>query len=142
MKKIMLGLALSSGLILTAVSCKSPAAKVENAQDNVKEAQSDLDEANKNYIVEVEKFRKASNDSIQANEKSIQEFKERVEKEKRADRAKYEKEIARLEEKNTDMKKRMDDFKADSKEKWEDFKTAFNHDMFELHQSFRKLTGE
>jgi len=122
-------------------SCKSPAEKVEKAQNNVNEAQADLNQANSDYLADMEKFREATADSIRANDKSIIAFKARIEKEKKEARADYRKKIAALETENTDMKKRMDDFRTDSKEKWEAFKVSFSFDMHQLGDKFRKLTG-
>jgi F0F1-type ATP synthase membrane subunit b/b' len=142
MKKSVTILGMSVILIgLAWASCKTPAEKVENAQNNVNEAQADLNQANSDYQADMEKFRKATADSIEANNKSIIAFKARIEKEKKETREEYRKKIAALETENTDMKKRMDDFKADSKEKWEAFKLSFSKDMHELGDKFRKLTG-
>lgn len=51
-------------------------------------------------------------------------------------KANYDKKIAELEQKNSDIKKRMDDYKAKDKENWAAFKIEFSHDMDELGNSF------
>ena len=61
-------------------------------------------------------------------------------KDKKQAKAEYKEKIAKLEQKNTDMKRRMDDYKSDSQEQWESFQREFNHDMDELGNSLKDLT--
>lgn len=141
MKKSILVIAASTfitGAILT--SCNTSAEKVENAQNNVTEANKDLDKANKEYLADIENYKKETADKIAANDQSITEFNVRIENEKKEAKADYKKKIAELEQKNSDMKKKMDDYKAEGKEKWEIFKTEFSHDMDELGNAFKDLT--
>lgn len=141
MKKIILGLVASTfiaGVIFT--SCNTPAEKVENAQENVTEANTDLDTANAQYLADIENYKKETADKITANDQSIAEFKARIQEEKKEAKADYKKKIAELEQKNTDMKKKMDDYKVEGKEKWETFKAEFTHDMDELGKAFKDLT--
>lgn len=121
-------------------SCTTPAEKVENAQTNVAEAKKDLALANQEYLTEIESYRKETADKITANDKSIADFKARVAKEKKDVKADYEKQIAELEQKNSDMKKRLDEYKADSKEQWVKFKTEFGADMDNLGKAFKGFT--
>ena len=118
-------------------SCNTPAEKVENAQTNVAEAKKDLALANQEYLVEIENYKKETAVIITANDKSIAEFKARVATEKKAVKADYDKQIAELEQKNTDMKKRLDEYKAESKEQWGTFKTEFGADMNNLGKAFK-----
>lgn len=137
MKKLILVLAAFTfiiGAIIT--SCNTPAEKVDNAEKNVLEANEDLDKANKEHLADVEKYRKESADKIAANEKSIADFKARIAHEKKDAQVAYLKEIAVLEQKNTDLKKKIDAFKADGKEQWEKFKVEFSKDMDELGTAF------
>lgn len=126
-----------AGSFLT--SCTTPAEKVENAQTNVEEAKKDLSLANQEYLVEIENYRKEEALKITANEQSIADFKTRVAKEKKDVKADYEKQIAELEQKNSDMKKKLDDYKANSKEEWVKFKTEFGADMNNLGQAFKEF---
>lgn len=118
-------------------SCNTPAEKVDNAQTNVVEAKKDLALANKEYLMEVENYKKETQMVITANDQSIADFKARVAKEKKDVKADYEKQIAELEKKNSDMKKRLDEYKADSKEHWEKFRTEFGADMNNLGKAFK-----
>ena len=121
-------------------SCNTPAQKVENAQENVKEAKEDLNAANDAYLADIESYRKETADKIEANNKSIAEFNARIEKEKLTAKEDYAKKISLLQQRNTDLKKKLDDYKADSKEKWQAFKAELSHDMDELAQSFKDFT--
>jgi phosphoenolpyruvate-protein kinase (PTS system EI component) len=127
MKKIMITTiagTLLSAAILT--SCNSPAKKVENAQENVTEAKEDLAEANKEYREDMEKYRLETAEKIEANNKSLAEFNDRIKSQKMTAQADYKKKIA--------------EHNADGKENWENFKTEFNRDMEELGKAFKDLT--
>lgn len=133
MKKSILLLAVSTMIIGSSLtSCSSSAEKVENAEEKVTEANIDLDKANKEYLEEVVQYRVEKAESIAANEKSIVEFKARIEKDKKGARVEYLAKIAELEKKNTDMKYKMDNYKEEGKEKWVIFRDEFTRDMLEL----------
>jgi F0F1-type ATP synthase membrane subunit b/b' len=141
MKKSILAIVASffvAGAILT--SCNTSAEKVENAQNNVKEANKDLDKANQEYLEDVENYRKETASKISANYQSIVDFNAKIEHETKKVKANYKKKITELEQKNTDMKKKMDDYKIEGKENWEKFKAEFSHDMDELGKAFKDLT--
>lgn len=133
-------LLVSQFVIIGLLACSSPAEKVQDAEQDVIEANSALDEANEDYMLEIEKYRLETEAKIEANRKSIAEFNARKENEKTIAKAEYKAKIAALEAQNTDMKKRMDDYKAEGKSNWELFKTEFNHDMEELGKAFKDLT--
>jgi len=142
MKKsvLLLASAFAVGTILT--SCSSPAEKVEHAQENVIEANIELDKANKDYKIDMENYRKETRDQIAENDKSIAEFKVRIEHYKKEAKAEYEKQVDLLEKKNKEMKMRMDDYKADGQDKWETFKAEFGQSMNELGKSIKDLTSK
>jgi chromosome segregation ATPase len=121
-------------------SCNSPAQKLEAAQENVKDANKDLDKANEAYLKEIEDYRKESAAKISANDKSIAAFNARIENEKKEVRDEYKKKIAELEQKNTDVKKRLDGYKADGKDNWANFKQEFSRDMDALGKALKDLT--
>lgn len=130
-------------LLITATfltSCDSPAQKLGAAQENVKDANKDLDEANEAYLDEIEAYRKESAAKISANDKSIAAFNARIENEKKEVRDEYKRKIAELEQKNTDVKKRLDEYKADGKDNWATFKLEFSHDMDALGKALKDLT--
>lgn len=121
-------------------SCNTPAQKVENAQDNVAAAKDDLTKANEEYLADIEVYRQVTADKIAANNKSITEFNARTENKKEAAKSDYQRKVAELEQKNSDLKKKLDDYKAEGKNNWEQFKVEFNSDMDELGEAFKNLT--
>lgn len=129
---------LVSGAIFT--SCSTPAEKVEKAENNVVQANNELDSANKAYLADVASFKKENEEKIEANNKSIAEFNQRIADQKATAKADYKIKIAELEKKNTDMKKKMDDYKEDGRDNWTKFKAEFSHDMDELGKAFKNLT--
>lgn len=140
MKKTLLIVAAAvmvSGALIT--GCESKGEKVENAKSDVQVANQNLDQANEEYLAEIEAYRKETNDKILANDKALAEFKTRIALQKREARADYQAKIDELEHKNTDMKKQMDDYKADGKDKWITFKADFGKSMDGLGQSFKDL---
>jgi phosphoenolpyruvate-protein kinase (PTS system EI component) len=140
MKKSILTLAtitcLASGLL---TSCNTPAEKVADAQNTVDAANQDLDQANREYLADVETYRKEASEKIAANEKSIAEFNARMANEKSEAKAAYQEKINAIEQKNSDMKKKMDEYKAEGKDQWEKFKLEFSRDMDELGNAFKNL---
>ena len=143
MKKSISAIAASlfvAGVILT--SCNTSAEKVENAQNNVTEANKDLDKANQEYLADVENYRKETAGKIAANYQSIVDFNAKIEHETKKTKATYKKRITELEQKNTGMKKKMDDYKADGNEKWQLFKTEFSKGMDEIGKSLKDLTAK
>jgi hypothetical protein len=133
-------LAFTVGAILS--GCETSAEKVAKAEINLNQANKDLDEAQEEYVADIENYRKETDEKIIANQKSMAEFETRVSNEKKEDRNDYNKKIIALQQENTDMKKRMDDYKADGKEKWELFKADFTKGMNDIGESLRDLTAE
>jgi phosphoenolpyruvate-protein kinase (PTS system EI component) len=124
----------------TLIGCNTPAEKVADAQNTVDAANQDLDQANREYLADVEKYRKEASEKIATNEKSIAEFNARMANEKSEAKAAYQQKITAIEQKNSDMKKKMDEYKAEGKDQWEKFKIEFSHDMDELGNAFKNLT--
>lgn len=135
MKKTILTIATTAMIITGAafISCNTPT-------ENLEDAKAKYEEANHEYIKDMEKFRTETNKAIETNNLSIAEFKSRIELEKKEAKADYIKKIDDLEKKNTDIKKRLDDYKAAGKESWEKFKEEFIKDMENLGQAFIDLS--
>lgn len=126
---------------------QAPDKKSEKARENLQEkqkdvveAKQDLKEAQKDSVTEYQKFKKEQEVRIADHQKSITEFKARIAKEKKKNRAEYEKKIAALEQKNTDLRKNLDDYKEAGKDKWDSFTKKFNHDMDALGKSLKDFT--
>jgi len=127
---------------------QAPDKKATKARENLQEAnkdvvnaKKDLKEAKKDSVSEYDKFRKDSEVKIKNNEKSIAEFKAKIAKQKKDLKAKNEKKLAVLEDKNNILKAKLDTYnKEESKDKWNKFKKEFTHDMNELGKAFKDLT--
>ncbi|MBC7411219.1 MAG: hypothetical protein H7331_02030 [Bacteroidia bacterium] len=126
-------------VMATYTSCKTPAEKVDKAEEKVIEANQNLEIATNDYLVDIEKYKIETANKIAANDKSIADIKVKVLSQKEDVRDKYVKRIEKLERKNTDLKKRMDDYKASGKENWEHFKLEFKSDMDDLGKSFQNV---
>jgi peptidyl-tRNA hydrolase len=148
MKKTMLILLttiVTSGVVMMScdsseVKAKKAAEKVQVANAEAEKAALELKNAEQVLIDEYNQFKKESEAKIIAHNKSVAEFRKRVAKEKKENRAKYEAKLTELENKNSDLKKKLDGYKADGIEKWNQFKNEFNRDMEALGKSFSDLT--
>lgn len=114
--------------------------KEKKANTDIASPQMEIDKANAAYAEEVAEFKKEAADRIAANDKIAADFKQRVKSEKAEVKADYNKKIAELERKNTDMKKAIEEYKMESEDTWESFKSEFNHDLDELGSAFNDLT--
>ena len=142
MKNSISTLAVSILLVAFALfsGCRSSEKKVDEAQEDVTEANKALDEANAEYLADVEAYRREKADVIAANDSSILALKLKIANEKKDVKADYDKKITELEQKNRDLKMKMDNYNDEGKEKWESFKREFNHDMDELGNALKGIT--
>lgn len=128
------------------VGCLSSGEKVEAARDNVKDANESVQianqELNKAKQDSILQFRKEAVKRINMNKKSIADFKLKIAKENKVVKAKNEKKLAELEERNNKLEKSLSDYKEDGQEKWSDFKIEFNHDLDELGKAFSNLSNK
>lgn len=124
------------------LSCKNSADKVEDAKEEVIIANENLMNENEAFLAEIEDYKMKTAEDIATNEKSLADFNNRIANQKNVAKSEYDKKIANLNQKNTDMKKRMDDFKSDSKENWETFESQFNIEMEKLGSEIRDLTSK
>ena len=128
---------ISTGAILS--SCNSSAEKLENAEQNVKEASLELNEAHREFLADIEKFKKEVAARIAANQEQIDDFKEKISNENKAAKAIYKEKIAVLEKRNSALEEKMEAYDEDGEEKWAKFKAEFNSDMDELGKAFAGL---
>jgi hypothetical protein len=138
MKKSVLILS-ACALIVTAAltNCGPRSKKVDEAQNKMDSINT---KAKEEYLDDIKTFRKDVDEQIAANDRSIAEFRSKMKQQKRKINADYENKIAKLEQKNADLKKRIDEYKAEGKESWDKFKAEFDHDMSELGKAFKDLT--
>ena len=108
-----------------------------DAKEDVGIANQELNQALKDSIQD---FRKKTEEQLIANEKSLALYKEKIAKENKEYKAEYEKEWAKLNEKNKEMKARLENYNEEKDGNWEKFKTEFNSDMKDLGNAFKNLT--
>jgi len=118
---------------------KTSEQKVETAKEDVKDAKQELKAAQTEYLAEWQTFKREAEQTIAANEKRIDAFKEKMEKAGPKFRAKYSKEVAVLEQKNLDLKKKLEEYKDGGQSNWEEFKTNFKHDMDAMGKTMEDL---
>jgi hypothetical protein len=141
MKKSIVQFVVSAcSIAFIAIGCSSPAEKVENAQEQVVEANNNLDTAIKNYQADINAYRIETANRIAANELAIAKFNVKIANEKKEAKADYLKKIAALEKRNTEMKVRLQDYKDDGDSKWKTFKAEFGKEMDDLGKSIKDLT--
>jgi hypothetical protein len=140
MKKSIVQFAVSAcSVAFIAIGCSSPAEKVEKAQEQVVEANNNLDTAIKNYQADINAYRIETANRIAANELAIANFNEKIANEKKEAKADYLKKIAALEKRNADMKIKLAEYKEDGDDKWKTFKAEFNKEMDDLGKSIKDL---
>jgi hypothetical protein len=129
---------LMAGTLLTGCE-KTSKQKVEGAKENLGEAKQDLKDAQAEYLADWQTFKTESEIKIEANEKRIVAFKEKMEKAGSKAKAEYSKEVAVLEQKNLELKKRLEEYKDEGQSKWEEFKTNFKKDMDGIGKTIEDL---
>jgi hypothetical protein len=83
--------------------------------------------------------RKTMKNIIEANEKRIDAFKEKMEEAGLKVKANYNNEMAVLEKKNRNLKKKLEEYKDEGQRKWKKFKTNFKHDMDGIGKTMKDL---
>jgi len=138
MKKIIFTIAIMVSMVFSMfIGCQSSSKKIDNAQENVVKANEELYQALKDSI---QQFRTVTQAKLIANEKQLAEYKVKIANEKKANKIKYETELAKMVKKNNELKVKLENYNEEGDEKWESFKTEFNRDMDELGKAFKDLT--
>ena len=125
--------------ILSAGCGKTSEQKIDIVKENARDAQRSWHEVQHEYSSDWQTFERESDQAIDANEKRIEAFKEKMDKAGFKVRAKYSKDIAALEQKNHDMRKKLKKYQDEGPIKWEEFKTNFNHDMDAIGKTMKDL---
>ena len=118
---------------------KTSEQKVEIIKENARDAQRSWHDAQTEYSSDWKTFLSESDQAINTNEKRIDAFKEKMDKAGFKVRAKYNKDVAALEQKNNEMKKKLKEYKDEGPIKWEEFKTNFKHDMDGIDKTMKDL---
>jgi len=127
-----------AGMLLTGCG-KTTEQKLDKAKEGVGDATQELKNARAEYLAEWENFKRESEAAIEANAKRIDAFKAKMDTATPAVKAKYDKQVAVLEQRNRDLKKKLDDYKDEGQGKWEEFRTNFKRDMDDLGKTMTDL---
>jgi hypothetical protein len=130
--------ALFSMAFLTA--CSSSSEKLEDAKEDVTEANEKLDEAETAYMNDIEEYKKETAAKIAANDQMIADFQVLSEKEKKANSAEYQKKVMELKTENEAMRSKMENYTAQGNEQWVEFKKEFGNDMVELGRALNDFS--
>lgn len=123
--------AITSIAVVTFSSCQTKEQKLENAQENVVEANEDLREAQR-------EFREDSENKLRENDMSFETYRANIKNENEAQRVMYERKIDSLEQRNKDLRVKLNQ-DYDNNDNWESFKREFNHDMEEIKNSLKDM---
>jgi len=132
-------------MLVILVGCsKSTDQKLADAKANVKAAQEEVAEAVETVADAAQDewtaFKLDAEAKIEANDKSVSAYKDRMKTSNGDMQAKYDKKIDDLEKANKKLKAKLADYKDDGKSNWAQFKTEFNHDMDELGSALKSFT--
>lgn len=147
MKKNILKLVvLMSFMGLLLVSCNnSPKAKegeLENAQEDVVDAEAALQQSKLDSVSDYNTFKSSIELKLDENQRQIDDMKATINASKDSNKAMYTEQLAKLEEKNEELKAKLQDYdQQGTSEKWELFKVEFNNDMDDLGKSISNMAA-
>ncbi len=137
MKKSILTLGMIAMLSAgTLTSCKDGEAKVEDAQEDVLEAKQDVVEEQNEANQEYENYKMEINEKITKNEQKIADLKVKKMTGSADAQDRHNKRIARLEEKNAELKAKLDQYTTYSADTWEAFKADVDSAADALEKEF------
>lgn len=129
---------LIAGTCLTGCG-KTSEQKVEGIKEKVGEVRQELKDAQTDDLAAWQKFKSESEITITANEKRIDTLKGKIEKVDSKVKAKYRKDLAVLEKKNSSLKKQLEEYKNEGRDKWEVFKMNFKNDLDGIGKTINDL---
>ncbi|MDR8394343.1 hypothetical protein NC796_24555 [Aliifodinibius sp. S!AR15-10] len=88
-----------------------------------------MEQATRLDLAYISQYPKETAGRFAANDLTIIAFKARMANETAEVKASYEKQLAQLEQKNSDMKKKLANYRGEGKEQWETFKVEFSQTM-------------
>lgn len=142
MKSTILTLSLSVIITVSAisVSAQEPNKEAEHARKELATANKNLDQAQKDSISDLKKFKADAILKIEKNDKDIAELKIRKKDTDKEIQKKYNKKVEEIEEKNNALRKQMDGYNERENNKWEIFKKEFNTKIDDLGKSISEMT--
>ena len=114
--------------------------RAEDAAEELRDAKKDLDEAQREYTIKYNDFKREMDNKITENDKAIAALKADVRERNAEAKANWNTAVNDLERKNQSLKDRINDYKVDGNANWEEFKREFNHDMDRLGEALKDMT--
>ena len=137
--RIILNLLLATLFSISISSCnKSPKAKeaeLNEAKQEVENAEVDLDEAKTDSVYAFNKYKSSIQIKLVENEKVITDLKAKIEDKDRKTQTLYYRQLENLQIKNTELKLKIENYKQGPTQKWELFKVDFNNELDDLGKS-------
>jgi hypothetical protein len=137
--RIILNLLLATLVSISISSCnKSPKAKeaeLNEAKQEVENAEVDLDEAKTDSVYAFNKYKSSIQIKLVENEKVITDLKAKIEDKDRKTQTLYYRQLENLQIKNTELKLKIENYKQGPTQKWELFKVDFNNELDDLGKS-------
>lgn len=140
LKSILLTAIASLMLVGCNNSPKEKEVELEDAQEDVIDAKVALQQSKLDSINDYNTFKKSIELKIDENQKQINEIAIKVDRSNDKNRAANVKELAKLEEKNQELKTKLNEYNQQgTAEKWELFKVEVNNDIDELGKSISNM---
>ncbi len=114
--------------------------RAEDAAEELRDAKKDLDEAQREYTIKYNDFKREMDNKITENDKAIAALKADVRERNAEAKVNWNNAVNDLERKNQSLKDRINDYKVDGNANWEEFKREFNHDMDRLGEALKDMT--
>jgi len=145
MKTIRFKVAMLTGIaMLGIVSCtNSPSKKadvLEDAKENVLEAEQGLDKAVNDSINEYARYKMEAEAKLVENDLKIAALKTNMKAERIEVRTNYEKQLNELEQKNAALKVSISEYQESDVNKWEKFKAIVNQDIEEIKLAITRMS--
>lgn len=125
---ILTGLAFIAGLVFTGCNNNSEN-KVEDAREEVHQANQELKEARAEYDKEWQLFKTEAELKINAIKSKIEEFKVAMKTMDTIFKTKFENELLTMEQKQIELQKKLNEYHYEGKDNWREFKKGFNDDV-------------
>ncbi|WP_291085166.1 MULTISPECIES: hypothetical protein [unclassified Flavobacterium] len=122
-------------------SCKNNEEKLKDAQKDVLQAQKKLIKAESESVRDYETFRMKVSKKVTDNELAIADLKIKAIDGTIRQKEQYNKQVAALEAKNTELKKTLDAYGTYNAETWEAFKQDINLRTAALEQDFKVINA-
>jgi hypothetical protein len=140
LKSILLTAIASLMLVGCNNSPKEKEVELEDAQEDVIDAKVALQQSKLDSINDYNTFKNSIELKIDENQKQINEIAIKVDRSNDKNRAANVKELAKLEEKNQELKTKLNEYdQQGTAEKWELFKVEVNNDIDELGKSISNM---